>query len=49
VARVGGQESCIHGLVGRPDGKRSLGRSRPRWEGYMKMDLQGMEWGRGMD
>ena len=27
-------------LVGKPVGKRPLGRSRRRWEGNMKMDLQ---------
>jgi hypothetical protein len=32
-------------LVGRPDGKIALGRSRRRWNGNMKMDLQGVELG----
>jgi len=27
-------------LVGKPEGKRSLGRSRRRWEDNIKMDLQ---------
>ena len=27
-------------LVGRPEGKRPLGRLRRRWEGNIKMDLQ---------
>ena len=27
-------------LVGKPEGKRLLGRSRPRWEDNIKMDLQ---------
>jgi hypothetical protein len=36
-------------LVGRPEGKRQLGRPRPRWEDNNKMDLQevgcgGMDW-----
>jgi len=36
-------------LVGRPKGKRSLGRPRRKWEDNTKMDLQevgweGMEW-----
>jgi hypothetical protein len=36
-------------LVGRPEGKRPLGRPRPRWEDNIKMDLQevvcgGMDW-----
>ena len=32
-------------LVGKPEGKRSLGRPRRRWEDNIKMDLQ--EVGRG--
>ena len=32
-------------LVGKPDGKRPLGRPRRRWEDNIKMDLQ--EVGRG--
>jgi hypothetical protein len=36
-------------LVGKLEGKRPLGRPRPRWEGNIKMDLQevgcgGMDW-----
>jgi hypothetical protein len=27
-------------LVGKPKGKRPLGRPRSRWEDYIKMDLQ---------
>jgi hypothetical protein len=27
-------------VVGRPDGKRPLGRPRRRWEGNIKMDLR---------
>jgi hypothetical protein len=29
-------------LVGRPEGKRPLGRLRRRWEDNIKMDLQGV-------
>jgi len=32
-------------VVGKPEGKRPLGRPRPRWEDNIKMDLQ--EVGRG--
>ena len=32
-------------LVGKPEGKRPLGRSRRRWEDNIKLDLQ--EMGRG--
>jgi len=36
-------------VVGKPEGKRPLGRSRIRWEDNIKMDLQevpcgGMDW-----
>jgi len=27
-------------LVGKPEGRRPLGRPRPRWEDNIKMDLQ---------
>jgi hypothetical protein len=32
-------------LVGKPDGKRSLARTRRRWEDKIKMDFSGMGWG----
>jgi len=32
-------------LVGKPKGKRPLGRPRQRWEDNIKMDLQEEEWG----
>jgi hypothetical protein len=35
-------------LVGKPDGKRPLGRPRRRWEDNIRMDLQEVEFG-GMD
>jgi hypothetical protein len=31
VARMGEEERCLGVLVGKPDGKRPLGRSRYRW------------------
>jgi len=31
-------------LVGRPEGKRPLGKHRHRWEGNIKMDLQEVGW-----
>jgi hypothetical protein len=39
---------CIF-LVGKPEGKKPLGRPRHRWEDNIKMDLQkvrcgGMDW-----
>jgi hypothetical protein len=35
-------------LVGKPEVKRPLGRSRPKWEDNIMMDLQEMGW-RGMN
>jgi hypothetical protein len=32
-------------LVGKPEGKRSRGRPRRRWEDNIKMDLQEVGWG----
>jgi hypothetical protein len=32
-------------LVGRPEGKRALGRIRHIWEDDIKIDLQEMGWG----
>ena len=45
----GGGERRVQGLVGKPGGKRPLGRPRRRWEDNIKMDLQevgcgGMDW-----
>ena len=34
-------------LVGKPEGKRSLGRPRHRWEDNIKLDLQEVGGGRG--
>jgi hypothetical protein len=36
-----GEGRCVHRvLVGRPEGKRPLGRPRRRWEDNIKMDLR---------
>jgi hypothetical protein len=46
VARMGeGSGVFYRVLVGRPEGKRPLGRPRRRWEDNIKMDLEG----RGID
>jgi hypothetical protein len=34
------EERGVHRLVGKPEGKRPLGRPRLRWEDNNKMDLQ---------
>ena len=40
VARMGEGRGVHRVLVGKPEGKRPLGRSRPRWEDNIKRDLQ---------
>ena len=49
VARMGESRSFYRGLVGKPEGKRRLGRTRRRWKDNIEMDLQevgcgGMDW-----
>ncbi|KAJ4450879.1 hypothetical protein ANN_02311 [Periplaneta americana] len=39
VAHMGESRNAYRVLVGRPEGKRSLGRPRRRWEDNIKMDL----------
>jgi hypothetical protein len=39
VARMGEGRGAYRALVGRPVGKRPLGRPRRRWEDNIKMDL----------
>ncbi|KAJ4440590.1 hypothetical protein ANN_08736 [Periplaneta americana] len=40
VARMGESRNAYRVLVGRPEGKRPLGRPRRRWEDNIKMDLR---------
>ena len=47
VARMGEDRVVQRVLVGKPEGKRPLGRPRRRWEGNIKMDLQEVGGGRG--
>jgi hypothetical protein len=46
VARMGEGRSVYKVLVGRPEGKRPLGRPRRRWEDNIKLDLReiGIGW-----
>jgi hypothetical protein len=46
VARMGEGRGVYRVLVGRPEGKRPLGRPRLRWEDKIKMDLRdiGIVW-----
>ena len=48
VARMGERRGVYRVLVGKPEGKRPLGRPRCIWEDNIKMDLQEVECG-GMD
>jgi hypothetical protein len=49
VACMGEGRDAYMILVGRPDGRRPLGRPRHRWEDNIKMDLQKVGWGHGQD
>ena len=40
VARMGEGRDAHRVLVGKPEGKRTFGRPRRRWEDNIKMDLQ---------
>jgi len=44
VARMGERRGVCRVLVGKPEGKRRLGRPRHRWENNIKMDLQEVGW-----
>jgi hypothetical protein len=48
VARMGPKMNAYRILVGKPEGKRPLGRQRQRWVDNIKMDLREIGWG-GMD
>jgi hypothetical protein len=50
VARMRERRGTYSVLVGKPEGKRSLGTSRHRWEDYIKMNPKKMGWeGHGLD
>jgi hypothetical protein len=40
---MGERRGVYRVLMGKPEGKRSLGRPRRRWEVNIKMDLQELE------
>jgi hypothetical protein len=40
VARMGQERKVYRVLVGKPEGKRPLGRPRRRWEDGVRMDLR---------
>ena len=47
MARMGEERGVHRVLVGRPEGKRPVGRPRSRWEDNIKMDLQEVGGGGG--
>jgi hypothetical protein len=44
VARMGERRGAYRALVGKPEGRRPLGRPRRRWEDNIKMDLREVGW-----
>ena len=49
MALMGERKGLYNVLVGKPDGRRPLGRPRRKWEDNIKLDLQevgcaGMDW-----
>jgi hypothetical protein len=44
VARMGEPRNAYRILMGKPEGKRPLGRPRRRWVDNIKMNLRGMGW-----
>jgi hypothetical protein len=49
MARMGHEEKVYKVSVGKPEGKRALGRPRRKWEDGIRMDLMeigqgGMDW-----
>ena len=45
VARMGEERGVYRFLVGKPEGRRPLGRHRCRWVDNIRMDLQEVGWG----
>jgi hypothetical protein len=42
---MGEERKVYRVLVGKPEGKRPLGRPRRRWEDGIRMDLSKVDWG----
>jgi hypothetical protein len=45
VARMGEGRNVYRVLVGKPEGKRPLGKPRCRWDDGVRMDLKEIVWG----
>jgi hypothetical protein len=46
---MGERIGAYRALVGKPDGRRPLGRPRCKWEDNIKMDLPEVGWRRRLD
>jgi hypothetical protein len=44
-ALLGSKRNACRALVGKPEGKTPLGRSRSRWADNIKMDVRELGWG----
>jgi hypothetical protein len=42
---MGEERNVYRVLLGKPEGKRPLGKTRLRWEDGIKMDLREISWG----
>ena len=42
MVRMGGERGVYRVVMGKPEGRRPLGRPRRRWVDNIRMDLQGM-------
>jgi hypothetical protein len=49
MARMGGERKVYKVLVGKPEGKSPLRRSKCRWEDGIRMDLGEIGWGQGVE
>jgi hypothetical protein len=49
VVRMGKGRGVYRVLVWKHEGKRPLGRTRRRWDDNIKMDIQEVVWGYGLD
>jgi hypothetical protein len=49
VARMGKGRNVYRVLVGKPEGKRPLGRPRRRWEDGIRVGLKQIGWGGGVE
>jgi hypothetical protein len=49
VTRMGEKRGAYRILVGRREGRRPFRRPRRRWDDNIKMNLQEVGWGHGLD